>query len=107
MRPAGLRQPNPFVKPKKRSGGKKLGLDLEKIKVTPPDNYNAAMEEVSRTLRFLRRELLLAEEHRKWSKARKMRRWINEQLEIELYLRHSWCGGCRNVLHNCTCKKEG
>ena len=102
MRPAGLRSPNPFVRQKKRSGGQKLGLDLERIEVT--DNHNQWLADIQKMLYNLRRELVIAEANGRYSKAKKLRRFINQQLEAELYIRHSWCGGCKNVLHNCTCK---
>jgi hypothetical protein len=83
-------------------GGKKLGLDMERIDFS--NNHNERLAEVGRLLEILRRELNLAQRDGRRSKEKKLRRMINQELEVELYLRHSWCGGCHNVLHNCTCK---
>jgi hypothetical protein len=83
-------------------GGKKLGLDLERI--APSNNHNQRLAEVGENLELLRRELHISEAMGKRSKAKKIRRLINQELEVELYLRHSWCGGCHNVLHRCICK---
>lgn len=102
MRPAGFRSPNPFIQPKKKSGSQKLGLDLENLE--PSNNHNQGLLDIGRMLHFLRRELVIAEVNGKYSKAKKLRRAINQQLEAELYIRHSWCGGCQNVLHNCICR---
>ena len=104
VRPSGLRSPNPFVRPKKKSGSQKLGLDTEKIETSY--NHNARQKENLETLRFLRSELDWAERNGRYSKARKLRRLINQELEVGLYLTHSWCYGCNNVLHNCQCEVD-
>jgi len=83
-------------------GGKKLGLDLDRIASSM--NHRQRLAEVQETLHYLRLELCRAEREGRYSKAKKIRRAINGELEVELYLRHSWCGGCKNVLHNCICK---
>lgn len=105
-RPAGLRsQGSPFVRQKKKGGGQKLGLDLERI----VPSYNHKQREVDNleALQFLRDELQLAETEGRYAKARKIRRLINQELEVNLYLRRSWCYGCDNVLHNCQCQFTG
>jgi len=66
-------------------------------------NHQARAEENIETLRYLRSQLQLAEQNGRYSKARKLRREINQALEEGLYLTHSFCGGCLNVLHNCHC----
>lgn len=103
MRPASVRSTSsPFVKAKKKSGSKKLGLDMERI--TPPDQHLPTDAENNDALRNLRLQLIEAERGGKYSKAKKLRRAINQRLEVGLYLTHSWCQTCQNVLHNCTCR---
>jgi hypothetical protein len=80
-----------------------LGLDLDKLETSY--NHNQRLQQVQDNLRFLRDELSQAEREGRWAKARKARRYINQELEVELWLRSSWCYGCLNVLHNCNCKK--
>lgn len=84
-------------------GGKKLGLDLDRI--GEDDNHAQRLADNTEDLRILRNQLSQAEREGKYSKSKKLRRAINEHLEVELYIRHSWCGGCKNVLHNCRCKE--
>lgn len=101
MKPAGLRSPNPFIRPKKKSGSQKLGLNHDDVDVSY--NHRQADEDNRKALTSLRLQLIQAEGEGKYSKARKLRRAINKELEQGLYLTHSWCYGCQNVLHNCQC----
>jgi hypothetical protein len=101
-RPASIRsRQNPFVKAKKKAGSKKLGLDLEKI----PESTNLREQilENAEELRWLRIEMVRAENDGRRSAAKKLRRQINQELEAQLYLHSSWCLGCNNVAHNCQC----
>lgn len=66
-------------------------------------NHRARAEENIEALQILRAQLRQAEANDQYSKARKLRRSINQYLEEGLYLNHSFCGGCLNVLHNCNC----
>lgn len=101
-RPASLRPTgSPFTKQKRKAGSKKLGLDMEKIDFSY--SHKARMEENLDAQRLLRRQLQQAEAEGKYSKAKKLRRQINYYQEEGLYLTHSFCGGCLNVLHNCHC----
>jgi hypothetical protein len=101
-RPANVRGfGSPFVKQKKKSGSKKLGLDHLDYESS---NHRANDLRNAEELRFLRIQLSIAEREGKYSRARKLRRAINQHLEIGLYIRNSWCYGCNNVLHNCQCK---
>lgn len=84
-------------------GGKKLGLDMERIPLS--NNHKKMQARLDESLQELRLALIQAEREGRYSKAKKIRRSINLRLEIGLYLNHSWCGGCHNVLHNCTCKE--
>lgn len=82
--------------------GQKLGLDFNHIELS--NNHQQRQKDNLEMLHFLRQELILAEQQDRWSKARKLRRLINQELEVGLYLTHSWCGGCYNVLSLCTCE---
>jgi hypothetical protein len=83
-------------------GGQKLGFDYDHVE--PSNNHRQADLDNSRDLQFYQAELQRAEREGRWSRARKMRRIINQCLEINLYLRSSWCGGCMNYMHNCQCE---
>jgi hypothetical protein len=85
-------------------GGKKVGLDWEQIQ--PSNNHRQANADNLRRLEFLRQELEEAERGGKYSKAKRMRRELNKELEVGLYLTHSWCGGCHRYLHLCKCKGD-
>lgn len=101
--PAGLRSSSsPFVRQKRKSGGKKLGLDMTGIE--PSYNHKERDASNHRILTRLRLELIQAEREGKHSKAKKVRRAINHMLEEGIYLTHSFCLGCNNVLHNCQCQ---
>lgn len=106
-RPASLRSSaSPFVRRKEKKGSEKLGLDWERVH----ESYNHRFENDMNlnTLQHLRRDLMEAEEvngpHS--SKARKIRRLINQELEQGLMIQATWCGGCRLVLHLCRCKSR-
>jgi hypothetical protein len=102
MRPASIRSnSSPFVQQKRKAGSQKLGIDMEKIDFS--FNHKARDEENRDCLLTLRLQLQTAEQMGRYSKARKIRREINQLLEEGLYLTHSFCGGCLNVLHNCKC----
>jgi HKD family nuclease len=81
-------------------GGKKLGLDTE----FRSNNHRGELERNTRYLENLRIALVRAERDGRYSAAKKIRREINKCQEVELLIRHSWCGGCFQVLHNCRCK---
>jgi hypothetical protein len=101
-RPASIRSSSsPFVRQKRKAGSQKLGLDMEKIDISY--NHREADRENNLNLTYLRLELIAAERDGRYSKAKKLRRTINQALEQGLYLTHSWCQGCNNVLHNCNC----
>jgi hypothetical protein len=100
-RPAGLKTTNPFIRPKKKAGSKKLGLDLDKVQGT--GSHRGRMADVQDNLRWLREDLSWAEREGRWSSARKIRRQINQELEVELYLRSSWCPECHQTFSNCQC----
>ena len=102
-RPASVRPTgSPFVKQKRKAGSKKLGLDMDRI----DDSYNhkARIAENQDDMTHLRLQLISAEAHDRYSAAKRIRRELNRLLEESLYLTHSWCLGCNNVLHNCQCK---
>lgn len=95
---------NPFIRAKKQTGSKKLGLDLEKLH--PSDNLRQDHLENSRLQQFLTGELQQAEREGKYSKSKKIRRALNQALEEALWYHASWCQTCNNVLHNCICKGD-
>jgi len=86
-------------------GGKKLGLDWEKVEdnlaFTPHHKWSEA--ELTKTLRLRRQELQQAEEAGRSSKAIKIRREINQLLEVDLAISHSTCPTCHLYLHRCKC----
>jgi len=84
------------------AGGKKLGFDYTQVE--PSINHRQEDLDNSRMLRNLQDQLINAERMGRYSKARKLRRQINRCLEVNLYLRSSWCGGCMNYMHNCHCE---
>ena len=84
------------------NGGKKLGFNYDQME--PSNNHRQNDLDNGRDLQFYQGELIKAEREGRYSKARKLRRLINQCLEVNLYLRSSWCGGCMNYLHNCKCK---
>ena len=101
-RPAGLRSTSsPFRRERRKAGSQKLGLDMDRIELS--NAHRTRMNENIDSLRFLRLQLSTAEQMGRYSKAKKLRREINQLLEEGLYLTHSFCGGCLNVLHNCHC----
>ena len=101
-RPASLRSTSsPFVRRKEKAGSKKLGIDMEKIDLSY--NHRERAEENIDALRNLRLALIEAERDGRYAKAKKLRREINAHLEEGLYLNHSFCGSCLNVLHRCRC----
>jgi len=79
-----------------------LGLDMERIDLSY--NHRAREAENREALTNLRLDLIDAEMNGRYSKAKKLRREINQLLEEGIYLTHSWCLGCDNVLHNCKCR---
>lgn len=87
--------------PRGKPTGQKLGLDMERIDLS--FNHRSRAEENIDTLHNLRLELIDAERTDRYSKAKKLRREINHLLEEGLYLTHSFCGSCQNVLHRCHC----
>jgi hypothetical protein len=104
-RPAALRyQGNPFIQRKRQTGSKKLGLDFDRL--NPSDNLRQDHLDNSRRQQVLTAELQRAEREGKYSKAKKMRRLLNQALEEALWLRSTWCQTCLNVLHNCKCEGE-
>jgi len=104
-RPAALRYTsNPFVQKRRETGSKKLGLDLDRM--NPSDNLVQDHLDNSRRQQYFTAELQRAEREGKYSKAKKMRRLLNQALEEALWLRSTWCQSCLNVLHNCKCKRE-
>ena len=100
-RPASIKSRNPFIKPKRKAGRKKLGLDMEKI--GQEGSHRVRMEEVRDNLRWLREDLVWAEANDRYAAARKIRRQINQELEVELYLRSSWCPVCHRMFSGCQC----
>lgn len=100
-KPASLRA---FRIARGKKGGQKLGLDLDRI--DPSYNHNQREAENLETLRYLREELNRAEAEGRHSRSKKIRRYINQELEVGLYIRNSWCYGCNNVRHNCQCKRS-
>lgn len=85
-------------------GGLKLGLDFTQIELS--NNHKAHLRANTNQLAELRQALIWAERDGRYSAAKKLRRAINQHLEQELYLSHSWCGSCHQVLHNCQCKEN-
>jgi hypothetical protein len=85
-------------------GGLKAGFDFERDKLEPSNNHRQEIINITDDLRNLTRLLRQKEQEGRWSKARKIRREINRLHEAELYITHSWCGGCKNYLHNCQCQ---
>lgn len=102
-RPADLRSTaSPFVRRTDKGGSKPLGLDFDHL--DPSNNHRFESQLNVQSLAQLRTELRLAEERRALSKAKKVRRQINQQLEQGLLIQATWCGGCGNYLHRCRCK---
>src|SRR4051812_11652482 len=101
-RPASLRPQRAFIGKNKKVGSKKLEIDFEKI----DDSYNHRLNNDLNfeTLSHLRQELIYAETNGRDSKAKKIRRQINQLLEEGLALQATWCGTCKQVLHRCRCK---
>lgn len=85
-------------------GGKKLGLDWDRVGRS--DNHNQAINDHLNEMQTLRQLLVQAEREGKYSKAKKLRRQINHAQEVELMIRHTFCGACHQVLHNCQCEVE-
>lgn len=85
-------------------GGRKLGLNWDDISFS--NNHRARNAENIDNLTTLRRLLVQAEEEGKHSKAKKLRRMINKEQEVGLYLTHSSCGTCHLFLHLCKCSEE-
>lgn len=103
MRPASLRSTaSPFMKRKDKGGSKKLELDYDHLEES--HNHRLASDLNLAALTRLRRELREAEAMGAYSKAKKLRREINKQLEQGLYIQGTWCPGCNNYLHRCQCK---
>ena len=80
-------------------GGKKLGIDWDNVE----PSYNHRGNDELNLLTRLRKELNAAEAAGRYSAAKKLRRKISQAQEDQLGITHSWCGGCINYLHNCTC----
>lgn len=97
-----IKQRNPFIVPKKKKGGRKLGLNLDKIE--PSNNHKGDLEALIDNLRILRNNLVIAERMGRYSAAKKIRRKINEALEAELYIRNTWCPTCLRAGTQCICK---
>jgi hypothetical protein len=94
--------------PHSLDGAKKLGLDWERVEdnlaYTPHHKWTAV--ELTKTLRLRRQELQEAEEAGRMSKATKLRREINQLLEVDLALTHSTCPTCFRYLHRCKCPSD-
>lgn len=105
-RPASLRPQRAFVGKNKKVGSQKLGIDWEKVQ--PSYNHRFENDMNLNTLQRLRRDLWEAEEVNgpQSSKARKIRRLINQELEQGLAIQTTWCGSCKQVLHRCRCKSR-
>lgn len=86
------------------AGGRKIGLNWDDISFSM--NHRQRARENVEDLTLLRRLLVQAEEEGKHSKAKKLRRLINKEFEVGLYLTHSSCGTCHLFLHLCTCKED-
>jgi hypothetical protein len=100
-RPASVKpQGSPFVKQKKKSGSKKLGLNWDKVEESY--NHRLNIEITQRQLALLRSELIEAEA-KGMRKANRLRREINALTEQMLALQSTWCQGCMNYAHRCKC----
>lgn len=101
-RPASVKpQGSPFVKQKKKSGSKKIGLNWDKVEESYNHKFN--IEVTQRQLALLRQELIDAEANG-MRKANRLRREINALTEQMLALQTTWCQGCMNYAHRCRCE---
>lgn len=103
-RPASVRpSSSPFVRQKRKAGSKPIEIDYDRM----DESYNHRLENDLNynSLQHLRRELQATEDQlgASSSKAKKIRREINRQLEQGLFIQATWCQGCLRVLHLCRC----
>lgn len=87
-------------------GGKKLGLDWETAEEDLTNYHNYTREELLLQLRNRRLDLLDAEAEGRESKAKKLRRRINQLQEAELALHRTWCPTCSLSLRDCKCPSD-
>jgi hypothetical protein len=106
-RPASLRyQSSPFRKPNKKGpAGTKVGIDFKLIDAEAPEPFE--IEVLLRQFRnekiALQLELQEAQAMGRWSRVRKLRREVNKNIEIQIWLERQWCTSCGNSQHNCHC----
>jgi hypothetical protein len=107
-RPAGIKQyRSPFVKPaKKWPEGKKVGLSEKVLEEEPGTYRNLQLEIRTASSEYIQLMVELREAQRrgKRSKVQKLKRLMNQHIDLELYLQNlAWCSSCRSSSGNCHC----
>jgi len=91
-----------FVRRPKGKSESRVEVDFEK---TGFSNHHKLWDKLNtQNWQQIQDELMEAEVEGRFSRAKKLRTKLNQEIEVHLMLQGTWCGGCGQTLRQCRCQ---